>query len=138
MSVRRRLTQSSSHDVQGFVVAIVRPRDRHHRTRVVADDHDLAPGRIHLVIEHAAEGLGRETRAIDDHVGFLARVVCIGSVRNMLDRCSLKDRAGLRALSDQPGQVDGRVDADRSKRLGVVDSRAQLVVRNGFELVCLR
>lgn len=61
-------------------------------------------------------------------------MVCICSISDVLEDRSFEYRAILHTLANEPGQVDGCVDADGGKLLGIVNTRPELVLWNSFEL----
>jgi hypothetical protein len=64
-------------------------------------------------------------------------MVFVRSIGNMFDHSALEDRSSFDALADQPGQIDGSINTDRRKFLGVVNSWGQLLARDWFELSAL-
>lgn len=79
---------------------------------------------MHVLILDSAQFQGGETGAVDDNVGFLAGMMRAGCVGDVLEDCTLEHDAILAALGDQPGEVDGCVDADGGPVGSVVDSIA--------------
>ena len=53
----------------------------------------------------------------------------------MLEYATLKHHAGFKTLRSQPGQVDGRIDADGCETYSVVMAYWELRVGEGLELI---
>jgi hypothetical protein len=87
------------HDVSSFVTAIVCARDGSHDFGVVADEHNLATGRVHILVFDATEEARGETGAIDDYFGWLARVVKKSCFRYVFDDTTLDDHSIGETLS---------------------------------------
>lgn len=103
-------TDSSLHNVGSFFTAIISATDSQHDAWLVSNEHNLAASWVYVRVHDSAELGGEKTSAVYDHIG-MARRVKAGSFRNVGENAAFDDDAGFHTLAEDPGQVDGSVDA---------------------------
>lgn len=107
-----RLTHSPSHEIAHLAVAVGCARcPGHDAAGVVAHEARLAADGRHVAIFHPAKRAGGKTCAVDHHVRLRAGVVLACGVGDVAQDGAADDDARFHALRDEPGEVDGGVDA---------------------------
>lgn len=102
------------HNIGSLVAAVVSATNREHDLGLVSNQHNLASARVHVGVHDAAERGSKQTSAVYHDVG-MARGVEAGGFRDVGEDATLEYHTGFYALADQPGQVDGCVDAYRGE-----------------------
>ena len=129
-------TDSSLHHIGSVFTAIISATDSQHDAWLVPNEHNLAASWVHVRVHDSAELGGEKTSAVYNHIGMARRVKASG-FGDVGEDAAFDDDAGFYTLAEDPGQVDGSVDADGRELCAGVTVFRELVFGQDTELTVI-
>ena len=128
------LTRGSRNYVADFI-GVIGSRTSNNTDSLISDENCLASSGYHAFILNTTKFAGRKPCTVDDELCFLTRVMRMCRLRDVPNHSALQDNARFKTLRRKPWQIQGRVYADRSETISIIEPLWKLITGDFPKLV---